>query len=245
MYFNEAEVDVKCSCALFEMRGILCRHALAIMRVNKVKKVPEKYILDQWRNDIKRIYTLIRSTYDSIDARPKVSRYSRILKVCYDVATNAASCDEHADDMIDKLHAMNLVYHTKKSPRRPLENVAYTIVNAPTTGSLKKVLSPLVVRGKGRPPCLRKKSMIERVKPTKKKATQKGKRKHVNPHGRDIDRVDTCLNLFGQTVVRTQESVVFDPPQNTSKELDFGETQLGDGTYEALDETEDHGHVQE
>ncbi|XP_042964802.1 protein FAR-RED ELONGATED HYPOCOTYL 3-like [Carya illinoinensis] len=64
VYFNEAECDVKCSCALFEMRGILCRHVLAIMRVNKVKRVLEKYILDRWRKDIKRTYTLIRSSYD-------------------------------------------------------------------------------------------------------------------------------------------------------------------------------------
>ncbi|XP_041000317.1 protein FAR1-RELATED SEQUENCE 5-like [Juglans microcarpa x Juglans regia] len=242
VYFNEADVDVKCSCALFEMRGILCRYALAIMRVNKVKKVPEKYILDRWRKGIKRTYTFIRSTYDSVDARPEVSRYSRILKVCYDVATNAASCDEHANDMIDKLHAMNIVYRTKKSPQRPLEHVADTIVDAPTAGNSKKVLSPLVVRGKGRLPCLRKKSMIKRVKPTTKKATQKGKRKQ--PHGRDIDRDDMCRNLFGQTNVGTQESVVFEPLQNTTEVLDFGETQLGDGTYKALDGTEDHGHVQ-
>ncbi|KAF5462239.1 hypothetical protein F2P56_018262 [Juglans regia] len=144
VYFNEAEVDVKCSCALFEMIGILCRHALAIIRVNKVKNVPQKYILDRWRMDIKRTYTFIRSTYDSVDVRPEVSRYSRILK----------------------------------------------------------------------------------------------------PHGSDIDRVDTCMNLFGQTIVGTQESVVFEPLQNTTEVLDFGEIQLGDDTYEALDGTEDHGHVQ-
>ncbi|KAG2705199.1 hypothetical protein I3760_05G041300 [Carya illinoinensis] len=47
VYFNEAECEVKCSCALFEMRGILCRHVLGIMRVNKVRSVPEKYILDR------------------------------------------------------------------------------------------------------------------------------------------------------------------------------------------------------
>ncbi|XP_041001655.1 protein FAR1-RELATED SEQUENCE 5-like [Juglans microcarpa x Juglans regia] len=244
VYFNEAEVDVKCQCSLFEMRWILCRHALAIMRVNKVKNVPEKYILDRWRKDIKRTYSQC-STYDSVDVRPEVSRYSHILKVCYDVATNAASCDEHADDMIDKLHAMNIVYCTKKSPQRPLEHVANTVVDASTAGSSKKVLSPLVVRGKGRSPCLRKKSIIERVKPTVKKTTQKGKRKQ--PHGRDIDRVDTCRNLFGQTVVGTQESVVIQPPQNTTELLDFSETQLGDGRqpelHKALDGTQDHGHV--
>ncbi|XP_042942856.1 protein FAR1-RELATED SEQUENCE 5-like [Carya illinoinensis] len=100
VYFNEAECEVKCSCALFEMRGILCRHILAIMRVNKVRSVPEKYILDRWRKDIKRTYTLIRSSYDMVDQRPEVKRCSRIIKKCYEVATNAASCDEHTEDMV-------------------------------------------------------------------------------------------------------------------------------------------------
>ncbi|KAF5454297.1 hypothetical protein F2P56_023973 [Juglans regia] len=123
VYFNEAKCEVKCSCSLFEMRGILCRHVLAIMRVKKVRTVPEKYILDRWRKDIKRTYTL-QSSYDVVDVRPKVSRYSRIMKVCYDVATNAASCDEHAEDMIDKLYAMNEVYRTNKSPHQTCSNVA-------------------------------------------------------------------------------------------------------------------------
>ncbi|XP_041003925.1 protein FAR-RED IMPAIRED RESPONSE 1-like [Juglans microcarpa x Juglans regia] len=67
------------------------------------------------------------------------------------------------------------------------------------------------------------------------------------PHGRDIDIVDTCRNLFEQTVVETQESVVIQPPQNTTEVLDFSETQLGDGRrpelHKALDETQDCGHV--
>lgn len=72
VYFNEAECEVKCSCALFEMRGILCRHMLGIMRLNKVRLVPKKYIVDRWRKDIKRTYTLIRSSYDMVNQRPEV-----------------------------------------------------------------------------------------------------------------------------------------------------------------------------
>ncbi|XP_042969060.1 protein FAR1-RELATED SEQUENCE 2-like [Carya illinoinensis] len=173
VYFNEAECEVKCSCALFKMRGILCRHVLGIMKVNKVRSVPEKYILDRWRKDIKMTYTLIRSSYDLVDQRPEVSRYSRIIKKCYEVATNASSCDEHTEDMLAKLDAMNLGYRTNLLPSKVV------VIHADTTTdvSSKKVLSPHVVRGKGRPPSLRKKSMIEKVKPTTKKASQKGKRK--------------------------------------------------------------------
>ncbi|KAG6631972.1 hypothetical protein CIPAW_13G125900 [Carya illinoinensis] len=118
VYFNEAECEVKYSCALFEMRGILCRHVLGIMRLNKVRSVPEKYILDRWRKDIKRTYTLIRNSYDGVDERPEVSRYSRIIKKCNEVTTNASSCDEHTEDMLAKLDAMNLGYRTNKPPSK-------------------------------------------------------------------------------------------------------------------------------
>ncbi|XP_042956578.1 protein FAR-RED ELONGATED HYPOCOTYL 3-like [Carya illinoinensis] len=211
VYFNEAECEVKCSCALFEMRGILCRHVLGIMRVNKIRSVPEKYILDRWQKDIKRTYTLIRSSYDIIDERPKVSRYSRIIKKCNKVATNASSCDEHTEDMLAKLDAMNLDYCTNKPPSKVVVTTADTI----TTTNSKKVLSPHVVRGKGRPPSLRKKLMIEGVKPRIKKR-----------HGIEGEVVGTCRNLFGQTYVGTQQSVTFQPPQNTTEVLDFDATEF-------------------
>ncbi|XP_042980095.1 protein FAR1-RELATED SEQUENCE 5-like [Carya illinoinensis] len=46
VYFNEEEVDLKCTCALFEMRGVLCKHALNVCQMNKIHALPEKYILD-------------------------------------------------------------------------------------------------------------------------------------------------------------------------------------------------------
>ncbi|XP_042968993.1 protein FAR1-RELATED SEQUENCE 5-like [Carya illinoinensis] len=220
VYFNEAECEVKCSCALFEMRRVLCRHVLGIMRLNNVRSVPEKYILDRWRKDIKRTYTLIRSTYDGVDERPEASRYSRIIKKCNEVATNASSCDEHTEDMLAKLDAMNLGYRTNKPPSK----VNVTTAVETTTATSKYVLSPHVVRGKGRSPSLRKKSMIEHLKPTTKKTTQKGKRKQ--PHGIEGEIVETRRNLFGSTDVGTQQSVTFQPPQNATKVLNFSATEL-------------------
>ncbi|XP_042950017.1 uncharacterized protein LOC122282124 [Carya illinoinensis] len=203
------------------MRGILCRHVLGIMRVNKVRSVPEKYILDRWRKDIKRTYTLIPSSYDLVDQRPEVSRYSRIIRKCYEVATNASSCDEHTEDMLAKLDAMNLGYCTNLPPSK----VVVIHADSTTEASSKKVLSPHVVRGKGRPPSLRKKSMIEKVKPTTKKASRGGKRKQ--PHGIGGEVVGTCRNLFGQTVVGTQQTVPVEPIQNTTEVLNVSATEFG------------------
>ncbi|XP_035540257.1 protein FAR1-RELATED SEQUENCE 5-like [Juglans regia] len=129
--FNVEDCDGKCSCGLFEMRGILCRHILAIFKANGIKLLPDRYILDRWRKDIKRRYTLIYSSYDARDQRPDGS------------------------------------------------NAGFTTLDTNAGGSSKPVLSPNVVRGKGRPPSLKRASRMEKdmqkVKAKQKKAPVKGK----------------------------------------------------------------------
>jgi len=45
------ELDVYCSCLLFETEGILCKHILYILCRNYVTNIPESYILQRWRLD--------------------------------------------------------------------------------------------------------------------------------------------------------------------------------------------------
>ncbi|KAF5451216.1 hypothetical protein F2P56_031492 [Juglans regia] len=72
---SEEDGSAKCSCGLFEIRGILCRHILAVLKCNGIKSVPAKYILDRWRKDIKRRYTLIQSSYDGENQRVDEESY--------------------------------------------------------------------------------------------------------------------------------------------------------------------------
>ncbi|XP_042968460.1 protein FAR1-RELATED SEQUENCE 5-like [Carya illinoinensis] len=37
----------KCSCGLFEMKGIVCRHIFAVFKCNGIKSLPDGYILDR------------------------------------------------------------------------------------------------------------------------------------------------------------------------------------------------------
>ncbi|KAF5458717.1 hypothetical protein F2P56_022728, partial [Juglans regia] len=48
---DEDPLDVKCSCKLFEFRGILCRHVLCILTQLGKHTIPSKYILDRWRKN--------------------------------------------------------------------------------------------------------------------------------------------------------------------------------------------------
>ncbi|XP_041016196.1 protein FAR1-RELATED SEQUENCE 5-like [Juglans microcarpa x Juglans regia] len=52
--FSEDDAVAKCTCGLFEMRGIVCRYIFAVFKCNGIKTIPDRYILDRWRKDIKR-----------------------------------------------------------------------------------------------------------------------------------------------------------------------------------------------
>ncbi|KAF5475357.1 hypothetical protein F2P56_007166 [Juglans regia] len=149
--FSEEDTTAKCSCGLFQMSGILCSHILAIFKCNGIKSLPDMYILDRWRKDIKRRYTLIHSSYDTEDHRADANRYSSLLNVCYQMITHAAGSKEHTEDATNKLYAMIDLYRDNQGPpSRTLIgfNVGCTTKDTTTVGSSKQVLNPLVVRGK-------------------------------------------------------------------------------------------------
>ncbi|KAG6664693.1 hypothetical protein CIPAW_02G111900 [Carya illinoinensis] len=108
--FNEEECDAKCSCRLFHIRGILCRHSLTIFKSNQIKSLLDECILDQWRKDIKRRYTLIRSSYDLGDNRLDANRFSSLLNICYQMITHAVGSNEHSEDAAQKLYSMIDLY---------------------------------------------------------------------------------------------------------------------------------------
>ncbi|XP_042942903.1 protein FAR1-RELATED SEQUENCE 5-like [Carya illinoinensis] len=114
--FNEEDCDVKCSCGLFQMRGILCRHILAIFKCNGIKTVQDRYILNRWRKDIKRRYTLISSTYDTGSQQEDSNRYSSLLNICYRMITRAAGSKEHTEDAMAKLYSMIELYGDTQEP---------------------------------------------------------------------------------------------------------------------------------
>ncbi|KAF5448937.1 hypothetical protein F2P56_029428 [Juglans regia] len=82
--------------------------------------------------------------------------------------------------------------------RSESSNAGFTTLDTNAGGSSKPVLSPNVVRGKGRPPSLRRASRMEKdmrkVKAKQKKAPVKGKRKQRDEG--DTPLPDVCRNLF-------------------------------------------------
>ncbi|KAF5473010.1 hypothetical protein F2P56_009660 [Juglans regia] len=209
VYFTEAECAATCVCGLFDMRRIICRHNLIVFSARKVRELPEKYILDRWRKDIKHKYTIIPSSYNIADQRPETVRYKRILKIFYEVIANAISCNGHTEDMVSKLYAMNEVYRTSK-PYSINSNVGVSTVNAAMEESSKNVLSHHVVKGNGRSPCKRRMStMEEHLKKVKTKAAKKknDKGKSILRRSLDTELLESNGNQLGPSEMRTQENV--------------------------------------
>ena len=100
--------------------------------------------------------------------------------------TFATRSKEHTEDAKAKLYVMVDLYRANQEPPSMTQtgsNVGCTRGDATTVGGSEQVLSPNVVRGKGRPPSLRRASRMEKdmrkVKAKEKKTQAKGKRKEV------------------------------------------------------------------
>ncbi|KAF5452626.1 hypothetical protein F2P56_027602 [Juglans regia] len=208
--FSEEDCNAKCSCGLFQMRGILCRHILAVFKSNGIKTLPHWYILDRWRKDIKRRYTLNRTSYDAGDKRPNGNRYSILLNMCYGMITYAADSNEQFEDAKKRIQEMTECYREQTRNRSLTQtdsNAGYMTMDTTTVAGSQQVKSPLVVRGKGRPPSLRRASRMEtnirKVKAKQKKAQARGKAKQGDESSNVGDTlvIGRRRNLFGQSEV--------------------------------------------
>ena len=61
--FEKTKCEVSCIYSKFQFRGILCRHALAVLIRHHVELLPEMYILSRWRKDVRRCYSKVRISY--------------------------------------------------------------------------------------------------------------------------------------------------------------------------------------
>lgn len=64
--YNVDGFQMQCDCNFFQFKGILCRHALSVYKLNQVYEIPSQYILDRWRKDFKQLHTLARKPKDGM-----------------------------------------------------------------------------------------------------------------------------------------------------------------------------------
>ncbi|PSS16368.1 Protein FAR1-RELATED SEQUENCE like [Actinidia chinensis var. chinensis] len=96
---------VSCSCKKFEFVGLLCSHALKVLSLNNVIRVPENYILKRWSINAKSGSTTTCARTNLIED-PKAmmgKRYEQLCRLCTQLATRAAETEEAYNIALDYL----------------------------------------------------------------------------------------------------------------------------------------------
>ncbi|OMO57635.1 Zinc finger, PMZ-type [Corchorus olitorius] len=103
---HDNEGMIKCSCKKFHTEGIPCRHAINIMKVEDMVRIPDAMVLQRWRIECgKNTATVAPFTIDVEDTKIFRQATLRVLcnKICED-ATESESAYEEAKNALEKLH---------------------------------------------------------------------------------------------------------------------------------------------
>jgi hypothetical protein len=109
VFFNEKDFEIRCTCCLFEFKGILCRHILCVLKLTaKTESVPSCYILPRWRKDIKRRYTLIKSGFDQLAGNEELQRVAKACDAFYEVASSCIHTENDLSKVMDRIENLKL-----------------------------------------------------------------------------------------------------------------------------------------
>ncbi|KAL4289461.1 hypothetical protein AHAS_Ahas19G0388500 [Arachis hypogaea] len=95
--YNAKTKDITCMCQMFESRGILCRHSLVVLRHERVREIPRRYILDRWSKLVKRRHSDIKSSHDPSLLNPKIERFDDLCSHSNSVAQFASQTKKTSD----------------------------------------------------------------------------------------------------------------------------------------------------
>ncbi|XP_074299899.1 protein FAR-RED IMPAIRED RESPONSE 1-like [Silene latifolia] len=98
---------VQCSCNVFEMRGIMCRHTVKILYDCGVQQIPDLYIVRRWRKDIDRPYTRVKVPYYNPVKSEIVARYEKMQEEFEKVAIKAMNTEEEFGIVMNGITLLN------------------------------------------------------------------------------------------------------------------------------------------
>ena len=163
VYFNEEEFEVKCACHLFEFKGILCRHILAMLNhMRKIELVPSKYVLSRWRKDMKQRYTSLKSN-NHYTAALETQRLDKMCNAFYEVACMGANSDDDLMKVMNCINGLKVELSKTKASHQSIEASQLISDASMISQERTKVLDPLAVRSKGCPPSKRKESKVDQI----------------------------------------------------------------------------------
>ncbi|KAK2641451.1 hypothetical protein Ddye_023214 [Dipteronia dyeriana] len=170
VHLNEVNCEVNCNCRLFESKGILYQHAIAVLIRHGIFCVPDKYILRHWRKDVKRCHTKVKISYDNWDVKPEGQRFDKLCNSFYEVADLATNNEETFCMVMEAIDCLKVKLTLDGSGCGSGQCCANLIKDSVgnedlnnTSNEKRNILTPRVVRSKGRPPYKRKQSKVEQI----------------------------------------------------------------------------------
>ncbi|CAI9091318.1 OLC1v1026322C5 [Oldenlandia corymbosa var. corymbosa] len=103
VFFDEVEYKLQCLCHLFEVKGILCKHAISVYIKKKVIQLPSCYILDRWRKDLQSSYQSLADDYDDIVNNAQTERCRRLRSSLFLVQRLALESDGKCELLVKLL----------------------------------------------------------------------------------------------------------------------------------------------
>ncbi|KAL6545306.1 hypothetical protein OROGR_009180 [Orobanche gracilis] len=194
--YDDVKCDVKCSCRYFEFKGILCRHIAKILIEKDVKEIPSCYILNRWRKNIRHSHYYVQNCYDDWETSEQAIQIDKLSANFFEAAYMVDSKQKYE-------FLMKWVNEAKEKLRDTLswDDSSQASCVGHATKPSAKLLPPLQVRSKGRPPSKRKESKIEKIMKTTRK------KKKVN------SSVDNLQETNGANCYSTQPTC-FSPLQD-------------------------------
>lgn len=169
--YNADEFELQCTCGSFESRGILCKHALSVFKLQQLYEIPSQYIVGRWRKDFKRLHALAHPPNDGL-VNNAMERYDYLSFRCLHLAEFGLMSDEKyqlALKLISEVEKSLLddnIFQDLKRRLSPLETRSNENDENHMASQLgifgsNKNRSNMPPRRRGRPPKKRKESEIE------------------------------------------------------------------------------------
>ncbi|XP_062231004.1 protein FAR1-RELATED SEQUENCE 3-like [Phragmites australis] len=182
---NIPEEEYSCVCGMFQKDGILCSHILKVMLDMKINKIPDKYIIERWRKNEKK---MIKDIPVIEPAENSTLRFNILSRMFVTMASNGSKTKRkyeyllesmktvqegmHALDEEEDVEASNGLSHAQSNSTRTMIN---GVIDGAECSSEIQLENPDKIKPKGRPHKQRIPTIVEGIKMNNKKGVIKRK----------------------------------------------------------------------
>ncbi|RYR66836.1 hypothetical protein Ahy_A03g012928 [Arachis hypogaea] len=146
--YDSVAAEVKCQCLLFELRGILCCHALSVLSFEQVSQVSPRYILERWSKKVKRRHTHIKSSHDEPLMEPRSKRFDQLVFRLQNICEFASESEELTTFLHRAYDNIMAEMESLKAKRKMTSSLSHEDANLESVNELQ---SPPRIRTRGRP----------------------------------------------------------------------------------------------